>query len=110
LTLDQRDSVESRRLRRALGALSWRSVAKDVATGRDRAHFAAIAEGEALAEEERIALAAGCSPGELIQRGIDVSAETPWSPAHLAELDAVTDGQMELARRRIALGLGPKRS
>jgi hypothetical protein len=31
--------------------------------------------------------------------------EAPWTPAHLPKLDACTDEQMELARRRIALGL-----
>jgi hypothetical protein len=32
----------------------------------------------------------------------------PLTPAVLAELDARADGQMEIARRRIALGLGTK--
>jgi hypothetical protein len=44
-------------------------------------------------------------PGERILEGFRLAAEAPWTPAHLAELDARTDGEMELARRRIALGL-----
>lgn len=75
------------------------------ATDSDRAHFAAIAEGERRSEEERIERAIATPPGERILEGFRLAGESPWTPAHLAELDARTDDQMELARRRIALGL-----
>lgn len=76
------------------------------ATPSDRAHFAAIAAAEEAAEEERYRRAARTPPGERILEGIRLGAALPASPAVLAELDARADGQMELARRRIALGLG----
>jgi hypothetical protein len=76
---------------------------------RDRRHFEAIAAGERLSEQERIARAATTPPGERILLGAELSAGIAWTPAHLAELDAQTDGQMELARRRVALGLGDGR-
>jgi hypothetical protein len=75
------------------------------ATAQDRAHLAAIATGERQSEAERIERALATQPGERILEGFRLGAETPWTPAHLAELDARTDGEMELARRRIALGL-----
>lgn len=74
-------------------------------TSKDRAHFAAIAAGEAENEVERIELALRLSPGERILIGFRLAAEAPWTPAHLADIDARADGQMELARRRIVLGL-----
>ncbi len=77
-----------------------------MATSRDREHFAAIAAGEREGEEERIARTLRLSPGERILLGFDLAASAPWTPAHMAEADARTDGEMELARRRIALGLG----
>jgi hypothetical protein len=80
------------------------------ATARDRAHFAAIADGERQSEQERIERAAVTPPGERILEGFRLAGETPWTPAHLAELDARTDDQMELARRRIALGLNVERA
>ena len=80
------------------------------ASARDRRHFEAIAAGEARAAEERIEQALRTSPGERIVMGFQLGAEAPWTPAHLAELDARSDGQMELARRRIALGLGVARA
>ena len=79
------------------------------ATARDRAHFSAIAEGERSSEEERIERSLGIPAGERILEGFRLAAESPWTPAHLAELDARSDGQMELARRRIALGLNVER-
>jgi hypothetical protein len=72
----------------------------------DIAHFAAIAAAEEAAENERIARALETPPGERMRRGLELGAEIPWTPAVLAEIDARTDGQMELARRRVALGLG----
>jgi hypothetical protein len=78
----------------------------DVATPRDVAHFAAIAAAEGEAEEERIARALDTPAGERIRRGIELGAELPWTPAILAEIDARADGQIELARRRVALSLG----
>ncbi len=72
----------------------------------DRRHFEAIAAGERESELERIERAARTPPGERILEGAELAARMPWTPAHLAELDARADGQMELARRRIALGLG----
>lgn len=80
------------------------------ATDRDRAHFAAIAEGELLSEEERIDRALAMTPGERVLEGFRLAGEVRWTPAHLAELDARTDDQMELARRRIALGLDVERT
>jgi hypothetical protein len=79
------------------------------ATGRHRAHFAAIARGEAAAEEERFERAARVSPGERILEGARLARDAVWTPAHLAQVDADADGQMELARRRIAMGLGSHR-
>jgi hypothetical protein len=70
---------------------------------RDFAHFAAIATVEAIAEEERFARAAGTAPGERILVGLRLGAALPMTPALLAEIDARADGQMELARRRLAL-------
>jgi hypothetical protein len=40
--------------------------------------------------------------------GIRLGMQLPWTRAVLAEVDAQTDGQMELARRRIALSIGSK--
>jgi hypothetical protein len=40
--------------------------------------------------------------------GIRLGAMLPMTPVLLAEIDARADGQMELARRRIALGIGSK--
>ena len=48
--------------------------------------------------------------GERVLIGFRLGAEAPWTPAHLAELDARCDGQMELARRGITLGLRVARS
>jgi hypothetical protein len=76
------------------------------ATERDRAHFAAIAAAEDESERERIEDALRTSAAERMRMGFEMGAEAMWTPAHLAELDARTDGQMELARRRVALGLG----
>lgn len=78
------------------------------ASSRDRAHFAAIAAAEAAAEEERFARAAETPPGERMILGIRLGTMLPLTPAALAEIDARADGQMELARRRIALGVGTK--
>jgi hypothetical protein len=78
------------------------------ATPRDRAHFAAIAAAEAAEEDERFTRAARTPPGERMQEGIRLGAMLPLTPPLLAEIDARADGQMELARRRIALGLRGK--
>ncbi len=80
------------------------------ATARDRAHFAAVAEGERLSEEERIERALATPPGERILEGFRLAGEATLTRAHLAELDARTDEQMELARRRIVLGLDVERA
>lgn len=80
------------------------------ASAQDRAHFAAVAQGEEQSAEERIERALETAPGERILEGFRLGAVGPWTPAHLAELDARTDGQMELARRRIARGLGGRRA
>jgi hypothetical protein len=79
-----------------------------VATSRDFAHFAAIAAAEAAEEEERFLRASRTPPGERILMGMQLGAELPVTPALLADIDAPADGQMELARRRIALGLSAK--
>jgi hypothetical protein len=79
-----------------------------VATPADHAHFAAIADAEAAEEEARFARAAKTPPGERILTGMRLGASLPLTPPLLAEIDARADGQMELARRRIALGLGTK--
>jgi len=78
---------------------------------KDLDHFATIAAAEAASEDERIARALALSPGERILLGWRLAELIRLTPAHLAELDARADGQMELARRRIALGLrsGPER-
>jgi hypothetical protein len=75
------------------------------ASRRDREHFEAIAAAEAASEDERIAHAVATPPGERMVRGIELGMEVPWTPAVVAEIDARADGQAELARRRIALGL-----
>jgi hypothetical protein len=75
------------------------------ATPHDLAHFAAIAAAEQAAEDERYERAARTPPGERMIIGIRLGSAIPWTPAVLAEIDARTDGQMELARRRIARGL-----
>jgi hypothetical protein len=61
-----------------------------------------------FARESSFDRAAATSPGERILAGARLSAVFPLTPAVLAELDARADGQMEIARRRIALGLGTK--
>jgi hypothetical protein len=76
---------------------------------RDLAHFAAVAAAEAESEEERFARAARTPPGERILTGLRLGAELPMTPPLVAEIDARADGQMELARRRIALGLAGQR-
>jgi hypothetical protein len=73
------------------------------ASPRDFAHFAAIAAAEAESEEQRFARAARLPPGERMLVGLRLGAELPMTPAVLAEIDARADGQMELARRRLAL-------
>ena len=81
---------------------------RSAATPEDLAHFAAIRAAEETAEEERFQRAAetppgnGCSPACASERGHGAHATGS------AEIDARTDGQMELARRRIALGLTSK--
>ena len=75
------------------------------ASRRDFAHFSAIAAAEAETEEQRFAHAARTPPGEGILTGLRLGAALPMTPALLAEIDARADGQMEIARRRIALGL-----
>lgn len=75
------------------------------ASRRDFAHFATIAAAEAETEEQRFARAARTPPGERILTGLRLGAELPMTAAMLAEIDARADGQMELARRRLALGL-----
>ena len=81
----------------------------DSAGRADFAHFAAIGAAEREAEEERYERAARTPSGERMLEGMKLSAALPLTPALLAEIDANADGQMELARRRIALGLSTKR-
>lgn len=76
------------------------------ATPEHRAHFEAVAAAEAAEEEERYVRAARTPPGERMEAGIRLGTMLPLTPPLLAEIDARADGQMELARRRIALGLG----
>ena len=75
------------------------------ASRRDFAHFSAIAVAEAETEEQRFAQAARTPPGQRILIGLRLGGALPMTRALLAEIDARADGQMELARRRIALGL-----
>jgi hypothetical protein len=72
---------------------------------RDRPHFAAIAAASAASDDEAIDRAVATPPGERMLAGEALGAAMPVTPALLAELDAQADGQMELARRRVALGL-----
>jgi len=81
----------------------------DFAGPRDLAHFAAVAAAEAAEENERFAQAERMGPGERILRGMRLAGMLPLTPSLLAEMDARADGQMELARRRIALGLSTMR-
>lgn len=78
----------------------------EAATPKDRAHFAAIAAAESDAEEDSFRRAAVTPPGERMLQGFKLGAVMRWNAAFLAEVDARADGQMELARRRIALSLG----
>jgi hypothetical protein len=78
------------------------------ATHRDLAHFAVIAAAKAAEEEERLARASRTPPGERILMGMKLGAELVLTPAVVADMDARADGQMELARRRLALGLRTK--
>lgn len=87
------------------GAICYEVAMGSAASPRDLAHFAAIAAAEAVSEEERIARAVSTPPGERMVLGIELGTAFPWTPAVFAEIDARTDGQAELARRRIALGL-----
>jgi hypothetical protein len=87
--------------------ISLRDMTK--ASARDKLHFEAIASGERLSELESIERAATTPPGERMLLGAELAAQMPWTSAHLAEQDARSDGQMELARRRVALGLGASR-
>lgn len=75
------------------------------ASSEDYAHFAAIARAEEVAEEERIDRAVKTPPGERMVMGVRLDAAMKLTPQIVAEIDARADGQMELARRRIALGL-----
>ena len=75
------------------------------ATSHDVAHFAAIRAAKESEEEASFERAVKTPPGERMLRGISLGATLTLTPAILAEIDARADGQMELARRRIALGL-----
>jgi hypothetical protein len=77
------------------------------ATDADRAHFAAIAKVEAENEQDAFERAARTPPGQRILAGARLGALTAWTPAVWAEIDARTDGQMELARRRVARARKP---
>jgi len=77
-----------------------------VATPRDLAHFAAVGAAEVAEEAERFARAGRTAPGERIVAGMRMGSALPLTPEMLAEIDARADGQMEIARRRLALGLG----
>lgn len=72
------------------------------ATPAERAHFEAIAVAEAESERESYERAAVTPPGERILAGARLGALVHWTPELLAEADARADGQMELARRRVA--------
>ncbi len=81
------------------------SQAPREATAEDWRHFEVIGEAERQSELERIDAAIATPPGERILLGLRLGMRAPCSPAHLAEQDARADGQMELARRSLALGL-----
>ncbi len=68
-------------------------------------HFAAIAATERDSERQRIQQATQMTPEERILAGLELARSVHWTKAHWAELDRQTDGQLELARRRIALNL-----
>ncbi len=72
---------------------------------KDRAHFALIAAVAAEEEDERITRALSVPPGVRMMIGWELGRQCTLTPAHLAEIDAQADGQMELARRRIAMNL-----
>lgn len=72
---------------------------------RERRHFAAIAAAERQSEKARIDEALRTPAGERILDGLRLGRAAVLTSAHLAEIDAQADGQMELARRRMALGL-----
>jgi hypothetical protein len=82
---------------RARAAWAWCVLAMRGGTARDRAHLAAIAAGEEQSAAERIERALAVPPGERTLEGFRLGAETPWTAAHLAELDARKDDEMELA-------------
>jgi hypothetical protein len=76
-----------------------------MASEEDIAHFAAVAAAKVESEIERLDAALRTPAGERMLLGVALGLEGPWTAAHLAEMDARTDGEMELARRRIALAL-----
>jgi hypothetical protein len=78
---------------------------RPAASSRDIGHFSAIAAAEAASEDERISRAVATAPGDRMALGIELGAALPWTSEIMAEIDARTDGQAELTRRRIALGL-----
>jgi hypothetical protein len=82
-----------------------RDAHRTAVTDADRRHFEAIAEAERLSELERIDEALRKSPGERVLEGLRLGMRAPWTPAHQAEMDARADGQMELARRALAMGM-----
>jgi len=76
------------------------------ASASDREHFEEIARATEAQETDSYARAAACPPGAGMLVGLRLGLLLPKSPAIMAEDDARADGQMELARRRLALGLG----
>lgn len=74
----------------------------------DRAHFVAIGAAEEQSEAERIEAALRTPPAERMRRGFELADAMPLSPAQLAEIDAMADGQIELARRRVARRLAAR--
>jgi hypothetical protein len=78
------------------------------ASAQDVAHFEAIASAAEADDEERFRRAAAEPPGERMLVGARLGLVLRRTPEMLAEDDARADGQMEIARRRIALGLTQK--
>lgn len=69
-------------------------------------HFEAIARGQ---DDEAASQPLPTNPVERILIGARLGGVLPLTRAILAEMDANADGQMELARRRIAMGLDLRR-
>jgi len=90
---------ESDRARRAVTAYVGKGTDAMRASGRDRAHFAAIAKAMAAEKRQQIARAASNRPGDNLREGLALARSFPAPPSARAEDDRRAAGQLELALR-----------